>query len=66
MGSSPVAVNLSSAILSKPLCDAINNNLLPRIFPDEAKVVFVSPVDKASLNKNKISNYRPVGVLNCF
>ena len=36
------------------------------IFPDAAKVAMVSPIDKKTDNKNKISNYRPVSVLNVF
>ena len=36
------------------------------IFPDAAKVAMVSPIDKKSDDKNKISNYRPVSVLNIF
>ena len=36
------------------------------IFPDAAKVAMVSPVDKKTDDKNKISNYRPVSGVNIF
>ena len=36
------------------------------IFPDVAKVALVSPIDKKTDDKSKISNYRPVDVLNIF
>ena len=36
------------------------------IFPVDAKVSIVSPIDEKPDNKNKISNYRPVSVLNIF
>ena len=36
------------------------------IFPDAAKVAMVSPIDKKTDNKNKISVYRPVSVLDIF
>ena len=35
-------------------------------FPNAPKIASVSPVDKKTDNKNKISNYRPVSVLNTF
>ena len=62
----PKLVNLSAEILSKPLTEAINNSLSKCIFPDDAKVAAVSPIDKKTENKQKISNYRPVSVLNTF
>ena len=36
------------------------------IFPVDAKVSIVSPIDEKPDNKSKISNYRPVSVLNIF
>ena len=48
------------------LSQTINNSLMNGIFQDAAKVAMVSPIDKKTDNKNKISNYRPVSVLNIF
>ena len=36
------------------------------ILPDAAKVAVVSPIEKKTDDKNKISNYRLVSVLNIF
>ena len=36
------------------------------IFPDAAKVIMVSPIDKKSDDKKKISSYRLVSVLIIF
>ena len=37
-----------------------------RVFPDANKVTMVSTIDKETDDKNKISNYRPVSMLNIF
>ena len=36
------------------------------IFPDAARIASVIPLDKGKPNKNEISNYRPISVLNTF
>ena len=36
------------------------------ILPDAAKIAVVSPIEKKTDDKNKISNYRLVSVLNIF
>ena len=36
------------------------------IFSDVATVALVSPIDKKTDDKSKISNYKPVNVLNIF
>ena len=62
----PKLVKAASDILSVPLSQAINNGLMNGIFPYDAKVAMVSLIDKETDDKNKISNYRPVNVLNIF
>ena len=62
----PELVKAAPDILSIPLSLAINNSLMNGIFPDAAKVAMISLIDKKSDEKNKISNYRPVSVLNIF
>ena len=57
---------MKANILSEPLTKTINDNLTLGIFPDAAKIVAVSPIDKGTDKKNRISNFRPVSVLNVF
>ena len=35
-------------------------------FPENTKTTSVIPLDKSKPNKNEITNFRPVGVLNTF
>ena len=62
----PKLVKTASDTLSIPLSQAICNSLMNGIFPDAAKIAMVSPIDKKTDDKNKISNYRPVSVLYIF
>ena len=62
----PKLVKISAEVLSQPLADAINNSISKGVFPDNAKIASVSPIDKQSDDKNKVSNFRPVSVLNTF
>ena len=59
----PKLVKLSVEILSAPL--SINNSAKYRIFPD-AKTASVTPLDKSKPNKNEISIFSPVSILNTF
>ena len=43
---------------------AINKSIRKNIFPKSRKIALVVPIDKEKLNKNKISNFKSVGVLN--
>ena len=43
---------------------AINKSIEENIFPDSAKIVSMIPLDKGKPNKNEVSNYRPLSVLN--
>ena len=62
----PKLVKISAEVLSQPPADAINNSISKGVFPDNAKISSVSPIDKQSDDKNKVSNFRPVSVLNAF
>ena len=62
----PKLVKLSAEVLSTPLSMAINNSLKHRVFPDDAKIASVIPLDKGKPNKNEISKFRPVSILNTF
>ena len=52
--------------LSTPLSIAINNSFKYNIFPNNAKVACVKPLDKKTEDKHCISNFRPVSILNTF
>ena len=45
---------------------AINNSFNNGIFPDNAKIVCVSPWGKHTDDKHSVTNFRPVSVLNTF
>ena len=36
------------------------------MFPENAKVASVTPIDKKTDDKNSVLNFRPINVLNCF
>ena len=36
------------------------------MFPENAKVASVTPIDKKTDDKNSVLNFRPISVLNCF
>ena len=50
----PKLVKISAEVLSQSLADAINNSISKGVFPGNAKIVSVSPVDKQSDDKNKV------------
>ena len=58
-------VKIAASVLCQPLSIAINNSLSKGIFPDDAKIAMVSPLDKGT-KKNDISNFRPVSILTTF
>ena len=62
----PKLDKISAKLLSQPLADAINNSISKGTFPDNTKIASVSPIDKQSHDKNEVSNFRPVSVLNAF
>ena len=62
----PTLVKLSAEILSTPLSIAMNNSLKYGVFPDDVKVASVIPLDKGKPNKNEMSNFRLVSILNSF
>ena len=60
----PKLVESSKTVLSEPLRDAIINSISKGVFSDNANIAYVSLVDKQSNDKNKVSNFRAVSVLN--
>ena len=59
-------MKLSAEVLSTPLSIAINNSLKYGVFPDDAKITSLIPLDKGKPNKNQVPNFRPVSILNTF
>ena len=62
----PALIKITAEPLSTPLSIAISNSFKHNIFPDNAKVVCVKPLDKKTENKHSISNFRPASILNTF
>ena len=60
----PKTVMLSGNIISH-LANIVNHDLDNNSFPEGAKIATVRPIYKKS-NRDKIENYRPVRILNCF
>ena len=59
-------INIGVDIIAERLMQAINYCLRQGIFPANAKIASVVPVDKAKPDKYDILNYRPVSILNTF
>ena len=62
----PKLVKLAARDLAAPLSETINNSISKGVFPNEAKIVLVSPLDKKTPDKNSVLNYRPVSILPTF
>ena len=62
----PALIKMAAEPLSTPLSIAINNSFKYNIFPSNAKVACVKPIDKKTEDKRCISNFRPVGILKTF
>ena len=62
----PKLIKIGADIIAEPLTPAINCCLCQGIFPDNAKVASVVPVDKGKPDKYDVLNYRPVSILNTF
>ena len=59
-------IKIATDFLTPLFTVAINKSTKENIFPDSAKIVLVIQLEKGKPNKNEISNYRPVHVLNTF
>ena len=57
---------MPSKLVKLPAEILINNSLKYKLFPDNAKIVSVIPFGKDKPNKNEMSNFRPVSILNTF
>ena len=57
---------MASNILAPILTTAIDSSIENSVFPENAKVATVIPLDKGKLDKNDITTFRPVSLLNTF
>ena len=62
----PKLFKISVEVLSQPLADAIYNSISKGVFLDNAKIASVYPIGKQCDDKNKVSNFRPISILNTF
>ena len=62
----PKLIKIGADIIGEPLTQAINCCLRQGIFPENAKVASVVPLDKGKPDKYDVLNYRPVSILNAL
>ena len=62
----PKLVKLAVNYLAGPLPQFIDNNIKKEMFPENANVASVTPIDKKTDDKNSVLNFRPISILNCF
>ena len=62
----PKLVKCAASYIYKSYTLIINQSLKTSAFPNNEKPAVVTPLDKGSLDKNDVNNFRPVSVLNCF
>ena len=62
----PKLIKISADIIAEPLTQAINCCLRQGIFPENAKVASIVPLDKGKPDKYGVLNYRPLSILNAF
>ena len=62
----PKPVKLLADFLTPLLTKAIITSIGQNVFPENAKTGSVIPLDRGKPNKNKISNFRRVSVVNTF
>ena len=62
----PKLTKIGADIIAEPLTQTINCCLRQGIFPDNAKVASVVPLDKGKPDKYDVLNYSPVSILSPF
>ena len=61
----PKIVKMSANVIDSHSANIINNDSTKNVFSEKAKVPSVRPIFKKN-KREKIKNYRPVSILNCF
>ena len=59
-------IKLSANSFILLLTKTINTSITQNVFPENSKTASAIPLDKGKPNKNKISNFKLVSVLNTF
>ena len=62
----PKLIKIGADIIAEPLTQAINCCLRQGIFPGNAKIASLVPLDKRKPDKYDVLNYRAVSILNTF
>ena len=62
----PKLIKTAFSFLAPIITTATNSSIENSVFPKNAKVATVVPLDKEKPEKNDISNFRPVSLLNTF
>ena len=62
----PKLVKLAANYLPGPLSQSVNNSIKKRMFPENAKVPSVTPIDKKTDDKNSLLNFGSISISNCF
>ena len=62
----PKLIKLLVNFLTPLLTKDINTSITQNVFPENTKTASVIPLNKGKPNKNEISNFKPVSVLNTF
>ena len=62
----PKFIKMASNFLAPILTAAINSSIENSVFPENAKAATVAPLDNGKPDKNDISNFGPVSLLNTF
>ena len=62
----PALIKIDAEPLSTLLSIAIYNGFKQSIFPNNAEVACVKPLDKKTENKHSISIFRPISILNTY
>ena len=62
----PKLVNLAANYLAAYLSQSTNNSLKEGLFPENAKVASVTPIDRKTDDKSSVLNCCPISVFNCF
>ena len=62
----PKLIKMACNFLAPILTTTINSSIENSVFPENAKVATVVPLDKGKPDKNDITNFRPVSLLNTF
>lgn len=62
----PKLFQMVESVLFQRFSTAINNSSSKDLFPDDAKIALVLPLDKRTFKKNDVSIFRQASILTTF